>query len=92
MTAKETTTETTSVTDLDPARLDAFVGRFAADLGAVLHAAIVLISDRVSLYRAMAYSPLNKGRPGCVPGTCHAGQCRLTGRLSRGNVRGTRGL
>jgi 2-polyprenyl-3-methyl-5-hydroxy-6-metoxy-1,4-benzoquinol methylase len=40
--------------DVDAERLDEFVGRFAADLGAVLHAATVLIGDRVGLYRAMA--------------------------------------
>lgn len=39
----------------DPDRLDEFVGRFAADLGAVLHAATVLIGDRLGLYRAMAH-------------------------------------
>jgi len=40
--------------DVDPQRLDDFVGRFAADLGAVLHCATVLIGDRLGLYRAMA--------------------------------------
>lgn len=35
-------------------RLEEFIGRFAADLGAVLHAATVLIGDRAGLYRAMA--------------------------------------
>src|SRR5688500_12135531 len=40
--------------DIDPDRLDEFVGRFAGDLGAVLHCATVLIGDRVGLYRAMA--------------------------------------
>jgi len=44
----------TSTTDIDPARLDAFVGRFAGDLGAVLHTATVLVGDRLGLYRAMA--------------------------------------
>lgn len=48
-------TETTNTTlDVDPQRLDEFVGRFAGDLGAVLHCATVLIGDRVGLYRAMA--------------------------------------
>ena len=40
--------------DLDTQRLEEFVGQFAADLGAVLHCATVLIGDRVGLYRAMA--------------------------------------
>jgi 2-polyprenyl-3-methyl-5-hydroxy-6-metoxy-1,4-benzoquinol methylase len=48
-------TQTTApVLDIDPERLDAFVGRFAADLGAVLHSATVLVGDRLGLYRAMA--------------------------------------
>lgn len=40
--------------DIDPERLDEFVGRFATDLGAVLHSATVLVGDRLGLYRAMA--------------------------------------
>jgi SAM-dependent methyltransferase len=49
-------TQTTSTPSLDPdpQRLDEFVGRFAGDLGAVLHCATVLIGDRLGLYRAMA--------------------------------------
>ena len=48
-------TQTTSPPlELDTQRLEEFVGRFATDLGAVLHAATVLIGDRVGLYRAMA--------------------------------------
>jgi hypothetical protein len=39
---------------LDPVKLEEFVGRFAGDLGAVLHAATVLIGDQLGLYRAMA--------------------------------------
>ena len=38
---------------IDQARLDDFVGRFAGDLGAVFHAATVLIGDRLGLYAAM---------------------------------------
>lgn len=35
-------------------KLNEFVGKFASDLGAVLHAATVLIGDRLGLYKAMA--------------------------------------
>ena len=38
---------------IDEKRLDEFVGRFAGDLGAVLHAATVLVGDRLGLYAAM---------------------------------------
>lgn len=45
---------TTQPATIDEARLDEFVGRFAGDLGAVLHAATVLIGDKLGLYKAMA--------------------------------------
>lgn len=38
---------------IDQAKLEEFVGRFAQDLGAVLHAATVLVGDKLGLYRAM---------------------------------------
>lgn len=41
---------------IDEKRLDEFVGRFAGDLGAVLHAATILIGDRLGLYGAMGDS------------------------------------
>jgi len=39
---------------IDPQKLDAFVGRFVQDLGAVIHAATVLLGDKLGLYKAMA--------------------------------------
>jgi hypothetical protein len=48
------TQTTTPSLEVDTERLDEFVGRFATDLGAVLHCATVLIGDRLGLYRAMA--------------------------------------
>jgi SAM-dependent methyltransferase len=39
---------------IDEAKLNEFVGRFAGDLGAVLHAATVLIGDKLGLYKAMS--------------------------------------
>ncbi|MBA2712481.1 MAG: SAM-dependent methyltransferase, partial [Rubrobacteraceae bacterium] len=39
---------------IDEKKLNEFVGRFATDLGAVTHAATVLIGDELGLYRAMA--------------------------------------
>ena len=39
---------------IDEAKLNEFVGKFAGDLGAVLHTATVLIGDRLGLYKAMA--------------------------------------
>jgi len=39
---------------VDENKLNEFVGRFAGDLGAVLHAATVLIGDQLGLYKGMA--------------------------------------
>lgn len=41
---------------IDQLKLDEFVGRFAGDLGAVLHAATVLMGDQLGIYRAMGDS------------------------------------
>lgn len=40
--------------EVDETLLEEFVGRFAGDLGAIMHAATVLVGDRLGLYRAMA--------------------------------------
>ncbi len=39
---------------IDQDALDAFMGRFVGDLGAAMSAALVVIGDRLGLYRAMA--------------------------------------
>ncbi len=39
---------------IDQAKLDQFMGQFVSDLGAALSAALVVIGDRLGLYRAMA--------------------------------------
>ena len=39
---------------IDQAKLDEFMGRFVGDLGAAMSAALVVIGDRLGLYRAMA--------------------------------------
>lgn len=38
---------------VDEARLDAFMGQFVADLGATMHAATVVIGDKLGLYKAL---------------------------------------
>ena len=43
----------TTVENIDEARLNEFLGRFVGDLGAALSAALVVIGDRLGLYRAM---------------------------------------
>jgi len=44
----------TTTQSIDQARLDEFMGRFVGDLGAAVSAALVVIGDRLGLYRAMA--------------------------------------
>jgi SAM-dependent methyltransferase len=39
---------------IDEGKLDEFMGRFVGDLGAAISAALVVIGDRLGLYRAMA--------------------------------------
>ena len=40
--------------EIDQAVLEAFVGRFAGDFGAALHASTVVVGDKLGLYRALA--------------------------------------
>jgi Rv2258c-like winged HTH domain len=39
---------------IDEVKMNEFVGKFAGDLGAVLHTTTVLIGDKLGLYKAMA--------------------------------------
>jgi SAM-dependent methyltransferase len=49
-----TRTSTTTGTPPDPDRLQAFTERFAADQAATMHAATVVVGDRLGLYRGLA--------------------------------------
>jgi SAM-dependent methyltransferase len=44
----------TTTQSIDQAKLDEFMGRFVGELGATVSAALVVIGDRLGLYRAMA--------------------------------------
>ena len=46
---------------LDTEKLNAFVGRFVGDLGAAVHTGMVVIGERLGLYRALAAGPLTSG-------------------------------
>jgi SAM-dependent methyltransferase len=50
-------TTTQNRSDVDPARLEEFMGRVVGDLGATVSAALVVIGDRLGLYRALADGP-----------------------------------
>lgn len=47
-------------TDIDPKRLEGFIGKVLNDFGATGSSALVLIGDRLGLYKALAeYGPMN---------------------------------
>ncbi|MDX6715051.1 MAG: hypothetical protein QOH30_1609, partial [Baekduia sp.] len=50
------TTQDTHAPAIDQEKLDAFMGAFVGDLGAAATTALVLIGDKLGLYRAMADS------------------------------------
>jgi 2-polyprenyl-3-methyl-5-hydroxy-6-metoxy-1,4-benzoquinol methylase len=39
---------------IDPSKLDAFMGKAVMDMGAAFHAALIVIGDKLGLYKAMA--------------------------------------
>ena len=43
---------------IDTGKLDAFMGNFVRDLGAVMHAATIVVGDKLGLYKALAERPL----------------------------------
>src|SRR3954469_16397820 len=43
---------------LDMNKLNAFVGQFVTDLGAAVHAGMVVIGEKLGLYKALAGEPL----------------------------------
>ena len=47
---------------IDETRLNAFMGRFVGDLGAVMHAATVVVGDRLGLYTSLAAAPSTAGQ------------------------------
>jgi SAM-dependent methyltransferase len=42
---------------IDEVKLNEFMGRFVGDLGAVMHAATVVVGDKLGLYKALAEGP-----------------------------------
>jgi len=42
---------------INEAKLDAFMGRFVGDLGAVMHAATIVVGDQLGLYKRLAEGP-----------------------------------
>jgi SAM-dependent methyltransferase len=54
---------------LDMDKLNAFVGRFVGDLGATVHAGMVVIGERLGLYKALAAGPMTSSELARKTGT-----------------------
>lgn len=54
---------------VDPARLDAFIGHFLADLGGAFHAGMAVIGEELGLYKALARGPLTAAQVAQETGT-----------------------
>jgi len=44
---------------LDMNKLNAFIGEFVTDLGAAVHTGMVVIGEKLGLYKALAGDPMN---------------------------------
>lgn len=53
---------TSEVSSVDTNRLNAFIGQFVNDLGATVHAGMVVIGEKLGLYKALAGSPLSSAQ------------------------------
>ena len=49
---------TTQATALDMNKLNAFIGQFVTDLGAAVHTGMVVIGEKLGLYKALAEGPM----------------------------------
>jgi len=49
----------TSTPPLDMDKLNAFIGRFVSDLGAAVHTGMVVIGEKLGLYKALAEGPVS---------------------------------
>jgi len=50
---------TTAVPAIDMNKLNAFIGQFVTDLGAAVHTGMVVIGEKLGLYKALVDGPLN---------------------------------
>src|SRR5207237_180951 len=58
---------TPQVPALDMNRLNAFIGQFVSDLGAAVHAGMVVIGEKLGLYKALAGGPVTPASLAAVP-------------------------
>ena len=53
---------TTQVPAIDMNKLNAFIGQFVTDLGAAVHSGMVVIGEKLGLYKALAGGPMSSAR------------------------------
>ncbi len=53
---------TTQVPAIDMNKLNAFIGQFVTDLGAAVHAGMVVIGEKLGLYKALAQGPVTSSQ------------------------------
>jgi ubiquinone/menaquinone biosynthesis C-methylase UbiE len=56
-------------TALDMGKLNAFIGQFVTDLGASVHTGMVVIGEKLGLYKALAGGPMNAAELAAKTGT-----------------------
>src|SRR6202021_2974998 len=54
---------------VDTKKLEQFLGQFVTDLGATVHAGMVVIGDRLGLYKALAAGPLTAAQLAAITRT-----------------------
>src|SRR6267142_4973767 len=53
---------TAQVPTLDMDKLNAFIGQFVTDLGAAVHTGMVVIGEKLGLYKALAAGPMSSAQ------------------------------
>ena len=60
---------TAQVPAIDMNKLNAFIGQFVTDLGAAVHAGMVVIGERLGLYKTLARGPMSSAQLAAETGT-----------------------
>ncbi len=60
---------TAALPTLDMNKLNAFIGHFVTDLGAAVHTGMVVIGEKLGLYKALAGGPMNSAELAAKTGT-----------------------
>jgi hypothetical protein len=71
---------------VDLNRLNVFVGQFVGDLGAAVHAGMVVIGEKLGLYKALANGPLDSIELAAKTKTDERAQLTFRGRSNRFSV------